>query len=137
MRCTRCACVAVCLSQRRYDLTSLFVGSEGTLGIVTEATLRLARVPEAAAIAVVSFTSVSAGANAAMAVMQAGIPVCCGGAVARGGRLRRWGGDVRAVMTQIGCCDLLDGAMMRRARSRALALTAASRAPLSRRRAAP
>ncbi|KAI6777857.1 RNA-directed RNA polymerase (Sad-1) [Emericellopsis cladophorae] len=58
-----------------YNLNSLFVGSEGTLGLVTEATLKLAIVPEDYAVAVVSFPSIRDAASAAAGVMQAGVPV--------------------------------------------------------------
>jgi D-lactate dehydrogenase (cytochrome) len=62
-------------SSAGYNLNSLFVGSEGTLGIVTEATLKLAVVPEEYSVAVVSFPSIRDAASAAAGVMQAGIPV--------------------------------------------------------------
>ena len=62
-------------SSTRYDLTRLFVGSEGTLGILTEITLRLQGIPEAISAARCSFPSVDAAARAAMATVQYGIPV--------------------------------------------------------------
>ena len=58
-----------------YDLTRLMVGSEGTLGIITEITLRLQGIPEAMAAARCSFPSVSAAAETVMAVIQYGLPV--------------------------------------------------------------
>jgi D-lactate dehydrogenase (cytochrome) len=58
-----------------YDLTSLFVGSEGTLGVVTEATLRLSPLPEEVAVAVVPFPSVRAASDAVAAVVRAGVQV--------------------------------------------------------------
>lgn len=58
-----------------YDLTRLFVGSEGTLGIVTEATLRVHGIPEAMAAAASAFPSVEAAVDCAMQIVQLGIPV--------------------------------------------------------------
>jgi D-lactate dehydrogenase (cytochrome) len=58
-----------------YDLTRLFIGSEGTLGIVTEITLRLAAQPEAIAAAVCHFPSVDAAVRTTMATIQSGIAV--------------------------------------------------------------
>ncbi|KAK6373757.1 D-lactate ferricytochrome c oxidoreductase [Exophiala oligosperma] len=64
-------------SSAGYNLNGLFVGSEGTLGIVTEITLKLAPVPEATAVAVVSFQSMRSAAQAAVAVVRKGIPINC------------------------------------------------------------
>lgn len=58
-----------------YNLTNLFVGAEGTLGIITEATLKLAVVPARTRVAVVPFRSVRDAAAAAAAVVRAGVPV--------------------------------------------------------------
>jgi D-lactate dehydrogenase (cytochrome) len=58
-----------------YDLTRLFVGSEGTLGIITELTLRLHGIPEAIASGVCPFPSVEAACKATIATIQTGIPV--------------------------------------------------------------
>ena len=58
-----------------YDLTHLMVGSEGTLGIITELTLRLARVPEAVAAAVCAFAGVEAAVDTVIEVMSAAVPM--------------------------------------------------------------
>lgn len=58
-----------------YDLTRLLVGSEGTLGIITEITLRLQGIPEAISAARCSFPSVEAASRAVMATIQYGVPV--------------------------------------------------------------
>lgn len=58
-----------------YDLTRLYVGSEGTLGIITEITLRLYGIPEAMAAATCSFTSLEGAVNTVIQTIQAGIPV--------------------------------------------------------------
>ncbi len=62
-------------SSAGYDLTRLMVGSEGTLGVITELTLRLAGIPEAIAGGVCPFPSVEAACNAAIMTIQSGIPV--------------------------------------------------------------
>jgi D-lactate dehydrogenase (cytochrome) len=62
-------------SSAGYDLTRLFVGSEGTLGIITEVTVRLYGIPETISAALCSFENVEQAVNAAIAVVQIGIPV--------------------------------------------------------------
>jgi D-lactate dehydrogenase (cytochrome) len=58
-----------------YDLTRLMVGSEGTLGIITELTLKLHGIPEAIAGGVCPFPTVEAACNAVIATIQSAIPV--------------------------------------------------------------
>lgn len=60
-------------SSAGYDLARLFVGSEGTLGVVTEATLRLRNVPEHMSMARVTFPSVHAACSAVMEILQKGV----------------------------------------------------------------
>ena len=62
-------------SSAGYDLTKLFVGSEGTLGIITEITLRLQGQPEAISAATCSFPDIESAVNTVIATIQMGIPI--------------------------------------------------------------
>lgn len=73
-------------SSAGYDLSALFTGSEGTLGIVTEVNLRLQPLPEATGVAICSFPTVEAACAAVNAVIRSGV--------------------------QLGAAELLDGPMV-------------------------
>ena len=62
-------------SSSGYDLTRLIVGSEGTLGVITEITLKLHGIPEAISAGICPFPSVEAACNATILTIQSGIPI--------------------------------------------------------------
>ncbi len=62
-------------SSAGYDLTRLFVGSEGTLGVITEITVRLYPLPEAISAAICSFPSIEAAVRTTIQVIQLGVPI--------------------------------------------------------------
>jgi D-lactate dehydrogenase (cytochrome) len=62
-------------SSAGYDLTRLFVGSEGTLGVITEITLKLHGIPEAISAGICPFPSIKAGCDATIMTIQSGIPI--------------------------------------------------------------
>jgi D-lactate dehydrogenase (cytochrome) len=62
-------------SSAGYDLTRLFIGSEGTLGLVTEATLKLTVKPKSQSVAVASFPTIHSAAQCVTRVVEEGIPV--------------------------------------------------------------
>ncbi|KAL1301431.1 hypothetical protein AAFC00_005685 [Neodothiora populina] len=58
-----------------YNLTGYFIGSEGTLGIVTEITLKLSVIPQETSVAVVTFPTIRDAASAASHILKAGVPI--------------------------------------------------------------
>ncbi|MEO0999645.1 MAG: FAD-linked oxidase C-terminal domain-containing protein [Pseudomonadota bacterium] len=62
-------------SSAGYDLTKLFIGSEGTLGIITELTVRLHGQPEAISAAICDFPSIDAAVDTVIATIQMGVPM--------------------------------------------------------------
>jgi D-lactate dehydrogenase (cytochrome) len=62
-------------SSAGYDLTRLFVGSEGTLGVITEVSLRLYGIPESITAAVCNYPDLESAVNTVIATIQSGIPV--------------------------------------------------------------
>ncbi len=62
-------------SSAGYDLTRLMVGSEGTLGVMTEITVKLYPLPEAVSAAICSFPSIEAAVRTTMTIIQMGVPI--------------------------------------------------------------
>ena len=62
-------------SSAGYDLTRLFIGSEGTLGVITEVTLRIFPLPEAVSAAICFFPSIDAAVQTTIQIIQMGVPI--------------------------------------------------------------
>jgi D-lactate dehydrogenase (cytochrome) len=62
-------------SSAGYDLTRLFVGSEGTLGVITDVTLRLYGIPETVSAAICSYPTVDAAVQTTILTIQSGVPI--------------------------------------------------------------
>ena len=62
-------------SSAGYDLTRMFVGSEGTLGVMTEITLKLYPLPEAVSAAICQFAEIASAVNATIQIIQMGVPI--------------------------------------------------------------
>ena len=62
-------------SSAGYDLTRLFVGSEGTLGVITEVTLRIYPLPEAVSAAICTFPTIADAVNTVIQTIQLGVPI--------------------------------------------------------------
>ncbi|MBL4666057.1 MAG: FAD-binding protein [Sneathiella sp.] len=62
-------------SSAGYDLTRLYIGSEGTLGIITEVTLKLYGIPEAVSAATVSFPDIESAIQSVILTIQSGVPI--------------------------------------------------------------
>jgi D-lactate dehydrogenase (cytochrome) len=62
-------------SSAGYDLTRVFIGSEGTLGVITEVTLRIFPLPEAVSAAICFFPSIDAAVQTTIQIIQLGVPI--------------------------------------------------------------
>jgi D-lactate dehydrogenase (cytochrome) len=62
-------------SSAGYDLTRLYIGSEGTLGVMTEVTLKLYPLPEAVSAAICQFDDIARAVNATIQIIQMGVPI--------------------------------------------------------------
>ena len=90
-------------SSAGYDLTRLMVGSEGTLGVITEITLKLYPLPEAVMAATCAFSSLADAVNTTIQIIQLGVPIA---------RCELLDGNTVRMVNQHSKLDLTEGPMM-------------------------
>ncbi len=90
-------------SSAGYDLTRLMVGSEGTLGVMTEITLKIYPLPEAISAAVCSFPSIEAAVRTTIQIIQMGIPIA---------RVELIDANTVRMLNKYSKLDLHEGAML-------------------------
>ena len=90
-------------SSAGYDLTRLMVGSEGTLGVMTEITLKIYPLPEAISAAVCSFPSIEAAVRTTIQIIQVGIPIA---------RVELIDANTVRMLNKYSKLDLHEGAML-------------------------
>ncbi len=90
-------------SSAGYDLTRLMVGSEGTLGVITEITLKLYPLPEAVMAATCAFSSLADAVNTTIQIIQLGVPIA---------RCELLDGNTVRMVNQHSKLDLAEGPMM-------------------------
>ncbi len=90
-------------SSAGYDLTRLMVGSEGTLGVITEVTVKLYPLPEAISAAICSFPSIEAAVRTTIQIIQIGIPIA---------RVELIDGNTVRMVNSYARLDLLDSPLL-------------------------
>jgi D-lactate dehydrogenase (cytochrome) len=90
-------------SSAGYDLTRLMVGSEGTLGVITEITVKLYPLPEAISAAICSFPSIEAAVRTTIQIIQMGIPIA---------RVELIDGNTVRMVNAYARLDLLDSPLL-------------------------